>query len=380
MVRGSESSSGGQSHIAGRLKSRARVVYWNNIPSPYVVQRFNAIAARDNISFKAVFTERREADRSWTVDETTWDFDAAYVGEGGPSGRDLREADLLVSLYENMSYVRGCIHAKRHGCRVALRVLPTNSAWRARRNSAELAKHVIFRLVDAAKVPGPEGQTYAGKYGLPPDRCFHVTQSPAAPTLAHVEHPLAPDVVRFLYVGRIWRGKGLDHLFAAYANASAALARAGMKSSLQLVGDGLDEDHYRAFAGSLTDVHFTGFREGANLARAYASASAFVFPTLGDPHGLVIDEAMTFGLPVLCSSAAGDATRRMAISGGGIVYPAGDAEALASCMLRIGLTPTLRRVMSKAGRDYAARLTHDKYAADFEEFTSKVLALPPRVG
>ena len=50
------------------------VVYWNNIPAPYMVERFNALAERCNFDFEAWFNERRHLDQSWKVKETDWHF------------------------------------------------------------------------------------------------------------------------------------------------------------------------------------------------------------------------------------------------------------------------------------------------------------------
>ncbi len=56
------------------MKAGPRVVYWNNIPSPYMVERFNAVADRGAFEFEAWFNDRIESDRSWNVDESSWRF------------------------------------------------------------------------------------------------------------------------------------------------------------------------------------------------------------------------------------------------------------------------------------------------------------------
>ncbi|AER56169.1 hypothetical protein DSC_07590 [Pseudoxanthomonas spadix BD-a59] len=57
---------------------RPFVVYWNNIPSPYMVERFNALADRNPFEFEAWFNDRIHSDRSWTVDEAAWRFRYRY--------------------------------------------------------------------------------------------------------------------------------------------------------------------------------------------------------------------------------------------------------------------------------------------------------------
>src|SRR5215203_3730272 len=68
----------------GAAPSRApRVVYWNNIPSPYAVARLNAVVSRNNVALEAWFCARTEPDRSWAVREVDFMFPWRYL----PGGR-----------------------------------------------------------------------------------------------------------------------------------------------------------------------------------------------------------------------------------------------------------------------------------------------------
>src|ERR1035437_1756060 len=115
-----------------------RVIYWNNIPSPYFVDRLNAVADRRNVDIEAWFCERLEPDRSWAVDESTFRFQHRYV-PGGPvslpgGGRhhvnvpvrllSRSRPDLLVSLYAEPTFLFGWWLARTAGIRTAFRVLP----------------------------------------------------------------------------------------------------------------------------------------------------------------------------------------------------------------------------------------------------------------
>src|SRR5690606_28220580 len=105
--------------------------------------------------------------------------------------------------------------------RTAFRVLPTFDAWIRRHVVKEGAKHVLFRTVDAVKVPGPDGARVARKYGVPSDRIFPVTQSVDVHHYASGGSPeardrarslralLPPEGPQFVCVGRLWKGKGL---------------------------------------------------------------------------------------------------------------------------------------------------------------------------
>ena len=372
----------------------ARVVYWNNIPSPYVVGRFNALATRGNLEFEAWFNERREADRSWDVHEQEWRFQARYIPERPVAGMrlrlpvpELRDArpDLLVSLYSSASFALGSSIARAMGARIAFRVLPTFDTWFQRSKWKEALKHFLFRSVDGVKVPGQDGANMARRYGVPRDRIHEVTQSI---DVAHYRQALeVTPAIRaerreqlglhgcvFLYVGRMWSGKGLDYLLEAYQ-----LARMEQPDiSLLLVGDGVDEARYRAMARNLPNVSFAGFVQARELPGYYALADALVFPTLGDPHGLVVEEAMAAGLPVICTQAAGDIGRRLPDGVGGfVVSPANSAE-LSDRMLRLAASADLRKRFAAEGSRIVAHQVHERWAVDFESFADHVLSQPSK--
>lgn len=97
-----------------------------------------------------------------------------------------------------------------------------------------------------------------------------------------------------LYVGRLAPEKGLDRL--------SSLFDAGLALNLALVGDGPDRSRLeQLFAG--TGTVFTGMLQGEDLARAYASADLFVFPSTTDTLGLVVLEALASGLAVVAADS-----------------------------------------------------------------------------
>jgi glycosyltransferase involved in cell wall biosynthesis len=376
---------------------RARVVYWNNIPAPYVVGRFNAVARRDNVDFEAWFSARTESDRSWTVDESGWDFHSRYLPRIPIGSRDValptgliarRRPDLLISLHSNASFLAGFELARLAGIRTAFRVLPTFDAWIRRNPLKEGVKHAAFSRVDAVKVPGPDGAAMAARYGVPADRIHVVTQSIDVetytserlrwqPERTSIRAELGVSGCVFLYVGRLWEGKGVSHLLAAFAS----LLEAGINATLVLAGDGVDEARYRSNSseGVLRGrVTFTGFIQQDELPRIYGASDVVVFPTLGDPHGLAIEEAMASHLPVITTTAVGDIELRLPDGDAGFIVSPADPAALADRMSRLALDPALRDSMGSRGAELVSARTHEKYAEDFERFVEAVLIAPRR--
>jgi len=104
--------------------------------------------------------------------------------------------------------------------------------------------------------------------------------------------------VRLLYVGRVSREKDLDLLAEAYRR----LREEGLSIQLFVVGHG---PYSKEFSEALPEALFTGYLKGEDLARAYASADIFVFPSTTDTFGNVIIEAQASGLPVIVSDSGG---------------------------------------------------------------------------
>src|SRR5688572_11479084 len=374
------------------VRTRPRVVYWDNIPAPYAVERYNTLAARGSLDFSVWFSRRTDPERSWDVDESAWRFNGAYVEDPAESLTSAHEfarrcetlrPDLILALYGEPTFAAGHLILKGLGLKTALLVLPTYDAWVRRTWWKETGKRFLFRSADAAKVPGEDGLAYALRYGFTPDRVFAVRQSITAERFAtpipgqhrgRMRTQAGLSGFAFLYVGRLWKGKGLRVLMDAFKR----VTQVNPAVSLLLVGDGPDEAGLRAAAAGMPGVHFHSFVQVPELPQYYRAADVFVFPTLGDPHGQVIEEAHAAGLPIITSDAAGDIQCRVADGLTGFVVPAGDVNALASRMITLAADAGLRRTMGARAVERVTAWDHEAWADDFERFVEASLALPRR--
>ena len=371
-----------------------RVAYWNNIPAPYVADRFDAVASRGNIDFEAWFSYRTEPDRSWEVDESTWRFPHRFLptvrfrGRTVPFPAPLVGRDppqLLVSLYGWPWFVVGWWLARRRGARVAWECEVTSDAWVRRTVSKERAKHHLFPRLDGVIAMGEEGAAYARRYGADPARMVFVPHSfdvrhfaegraSALPRRSAIRVALALRGTTFLYVGRLWAGKGLDVLLDAYGLLQRSTAE---PVSLLLVGDGQDEARLRRRCRDegLANVVFAGFRQKRDLPELYAASDVFVFPTLGDPYGLVVEEAMASSLPVIASSAAGEIRSRIEDGANGYIVPP-HAPAELSERMRLLLDGELRLRLGASGADRVAGRTPEAWAETFERAVERIMSRP----
>ncbi|UTW55268.1 glycosyltransferase family 1 protein [Kordiimonas sp. SCSIO 12610] len=109
---------------------------------------------------------------------------------------------------------------------------------------------------------------------------------------------IKPEEKVILFVGRLVLEKGLD----VYAQILDSLTTKGITHKALIVGEGPERD---AFQRRLPNAIFTGFQNGENLARAYASSDIFVNPSITEAFGNVTLEAMASGVPAICADASG---------------------------------------------------------------------------
>jgi glycosyltransferase involved in cell wall biosynthesis/predicted metal-dependent phosphoesterase TrpH len=151
----------------------------------------------------------------------------------------------------------------------------------------------------------------------------------------------ACDRINVLYAGRITREKGSQLLADAFLRAHSRDPRL----HLVLAGGGPEQEHLRERLGE--HATFLGWLEGLQLARAYAGADIFLFPSATDTFGQVILEAQASGLPVVAVARGGPLSLIEHGVNGLTCEPC--AEALAERVLELSASPQLRRRLASAG-------------------------------
>jgi glycosyltransferase involved in cell wall biosynthesis len=150
------------------------------------------------------------------------------------------------------------------------------------------------------------------------------------------------------YAGRLVPEKGLHTLLAAVAQTNAAL-------ELRLIGAGPEQAALQAQCAALhleKRVKFVTPMPPARLAAYLCELDALVLPSLTTPvwkeqFGRVLTEAMACGVPVVGSSSGAIPE---VIGEAGLIFPEGDAAALAACLERLQQSPTLRQDLAQRGR------------------------------
>jgi glycosyltransferase involved in cell wall biosynthesis len=159
-----------------------------------------------------------------------------------------------------------------------------------------------------------------------------------------------------LFVGRLVPEKGVETLLQAWQRASLPLG-----SALAFAGTG-------PLTPNGQNVHALGHIARDALPPLYAAADALVLPSLPtatfrEPWGLVCNEAMHQGTPVIASDAVGAAAGGLVVDGRtGLVHPAGDADALAARLTALAASPELRARLGAQARAKVAEYTPHRWA------------------
>jgi glycosyltransferase involved in cell wall biosynthesis len=172
---------------------------------------------------------------------------------------------------------------------------------------------------------------------------------------------------RVLFVGRLQQRKRLDNLLQACAALPDEL-----QPRLQIVGDGPARPELEALAQSIyPQAEFSGARYGDELAAAFAAADLFVLPGTG---GLAVQQAMSFGLPVIV--AEGDGTQDDLVRpGNGWQIPADDLEALkAALQAALADAGRLRRMGGESYRIVAEEANLERMVQVFIEALASLQA------
>lgn len=169
---------------------------------------------------------------------------------------------------------------------------------------------------------------------------------------------LSPDDFAVLYVGRLAAEKNLELL----AEAFEAIARVNPRARLILVGDGPMRS---ALQTRLPTAMFCGQQMGHDLARHYASADLFLFPSKTETFGNVTVEAMASGLPVV-AFADGAALELIRPGQNGASVALDDDAGYVSAATRLAVDSDTCRALGAVARETALQLDWETIVDRFE--------------
>jgi glycosyltransferase involved in cell wall biosynthesis len=209
----------------------------------------------------------------------------------------------------------------------------------------------------------------------PINRRAAVVPNPVTPAASAAE--LRCVVERIGIVGRLAPWKGQDVFLEGFSRAFAETPTMAVIVGAALFGEEEWEErlrHHVDLLGLGGRVEFRGFRSDvlAEMRRLDVVVHASV---VAEPFGQVIVEAMAAGVPVVATSAGG-AAELVKHDVNGLLYPPGDAGALAEALRRLAGDLALRRRLARAGRERAGDFRPENVAPRLEEVYAHLLGRP----
>ncbi len=142
---------------------------------------------------------------------------------------------------------------------------------------------------------------------------------------------------------------------------SDTFVNSGYNINLVFVGDGALrselEDHIRKH--NIRNVHFAGFKNLTEMPEYYAMADIFVIPSFNECWGIVVNEAMCFGLPVIASDTVGSIPDLVINGENGFIYKTGDIDELAEKLNVLAKNKTKRHNFGKKSLEIVKNYSYE---------------------
>jgi glycosyltransferase involved in cell wall biosynthesis len=350
---------------------RRRLVITTEIISPYRIPVFNVLGAHPDVDLHVIFlAETDPTMRRWKIykEEIRFSYEVLPHWRRRVAGYNLLlNWEVAPALERAQPDVIVC---GGYGYLASWQVL----GWARRRNRpmflwsesnqqdqrrgmppVEMLKRRFISECSGFVVPGKSAAEYVTTFSVPRGRIFVAPNavdnaffsqeaSAARSRPAEMRRQFGLPERYFLCVGRLVFSKGVLDLLDAYSRLAPEL-RAG--AELLFVGDGVEQPELEARAAAIHPgtVRFAGFAHREQLAVYYALAEALVFPTHTDPWGLVVNEAMACGIPIVATDAGGCVVDLVQDGWNGYVVPKSAPEKLAEALTKVACSPDLNATM-----------------------------------
>jgi len=284
---------------------------------------------------------------------------------------------LWVHGYAHQAALRAIAVARSLGIAVMLRGESHQSSGAHGGIRRAIKRRAIPRLlacIDAFLAIGSWNRDYYVSCGVEPERIFPVPYSVdneffrIRVSAAHLEREslrakfgfaLGKPVI--LFAAKLQRRKRAGDLLDAFARLCAT-APATLRPYLLFVGDGEQRASLaqRVQSLGLADrVKFTGFRNQTEMPRFYDLCDVFVLPSEAEPWGLVLNEVMNAGKPIIASDQVAAAADLVGDGDNGFIFPTGDVAALQRRLAQILASPEHAAKMGACSLERVARFSFE---------------------
>jgi glycosyltransferase involved in cell wall biosynthesis len=364
------------------MRRRHKALFITIVPSPYQRDLFEALAAREDMELKVYYMEAGSPDSPWP-ERPLRPFERVMPGFWVPFGRarghlnwglpDVSEPHITVlSSFTSLTgqwLMRGALRRKRW------------LFWgeRLRRNSGikeRIQRKLVAPISRAAGIVGigrAAEEDYRRRFPNLPHFCIpyycNLSAFFAISRCWQVGRP-----VTFLFCGQMIERKGVDLLLLAFDR----LVTNGIDARLRLVGRKAELPKYLTnvspFARS--KIIYEGFQPPEYLPEYFRKSDIFVLPSRHDGWGVVINQALASGVPIITSDAVGAGLDLVENGVNGMRVAADDVDGLYRAMETLALNPEVVRKWGEVSRERARDFTPEagakKWAQVFDSLRSQL--------
>lgn len=238
----------------------------------------------------------------------------------------------------------------------------------------EKAKAFFFRRCDGFFCYGIRSKNYVVSYGVNEEKTYYRCQAAALPTgydssavlryyESHRRDTATPTPSRFLYIGRLSVEKGLYDLLEAFRLVRDQIPTA----TLDLVGSGLLKVELIECAKRLgvdSAVAFLGTKSPEEIGHLLMRSTALILPSHREPWGLVVNEALSYGCPVVVSNICGCIPELVIDGITGYSFQVANVTALCAAIIATADMSVERRAVAGQCLQVIAQYTPEKAASE----------------
>jgi glycosyltransferase involved in cell wall biosynthesis len=361
-----------------------RVAFLTNLIPPYHKPVLHELARRYR-ALRVLLSTPMESNRPWKVD---WDdldvvVQRTYTTKGvwhHPRGfseplavhipldtvQQLRQfsPDVIISAEMGARTLLAMVFRKLNPrSRLIIWAEAAESTERGRGLARHIARKIFVKHADAFLAVGASAVKYLEGMGAPAGKVFKIayTTDIARFATAPITRPLE-QAHKFLFCGQFVERKGLIPFLQVLSR--WASDHPAQNVNMALAGDGpLREQLSQITLAANVKLEFLGVFQYDDLPEIYASAGVFVLPTLADTWGVVVNEALVAGLPVLGSAYAQAVEELIQEGRNGWIFRPDSAEDTYRAIDRMMNTSTAELdVMRARGRLLASELSPERVA------------------
>lgn len=362
-----------------------KVVILHNIISPYKTLLFNALSDELNGNLEVVYFAETAGNREWNIDYDKMRFAYHVLNKGCLEKisswalcSQIRKyltaqaesiATVVAGEYNGLAYWHAWWWSWFH-CVPFGSIMESTEKDHNRHWAKEKIKSLFFHHCQYVFAAGTLHAQYVNRLGVAADKIHVIGGVGGVDTKIYV--PLARSAAQmskediqlrlglanrkyFIYVGRFSAEKNLFTLLDAFARFQQVKPDWG----LLLVGSGPQEAELKEYirVHCLSNVVFAGFIQQDDLPWFYLASEVFILPSTSEPWGLVVDEALALGLPVIVSNRCGCVAELVQNGVNGVCFNPDNASELALAMQALAADEKLRNRMGQKSRTIAIRFS-----------------------